>query len=125
MSESPYSDLDRPPLDERALGRALIRPGGLWREITVVEATGSTNADLAAAAGEGAPEGAVLVAEAQTAGRGRLGRSWEAPPRAGLAFSVLLRPAVPVARLTWLPLLTGVAVAAAVGRLTERAAGRD
>jgi BirA family transcriptional regulator, biotin operon repressor / biotin---[acetyl-CoA-carboxylase] ligase len=125
MSESPYTDLERPPLDERALARALVRPGGLWREITVVAATGSTNADLAAAAGGGAAAGTVLVAEAQTAGRGRLGRAWQAPPRAGLTFSLLLRPAVPGARLTWLPLLTGVAVAAAVERLTERAAGGD
>ena len=125
MSESPYADLDRPPLDERALARALIRPGGLWREIKVVAETGSTNADLAAAAGDGAPEGTVLVAEAQTAGRGRLARTWETQPRAGLTFSLLLRPAVPGGRLTWLPLLTGVAIAAAVERLTERAAGGD
>lgn len=118
MSESAYSDLERPPLDERALVRALVRPGGLWREISVVAETGSTNADIA----DGAPEGTVLVAEAQTAGRGRLGRSWATPPRAGLTFSVLLRPVVPVARLTWLPLLTGVAVAAAVRGLTRRAA---
>jgi BirA family biotin operon repressor/biotin-[acetyl-CoA-carboxylase] ligase len=123
VSESPYTDLDRPPLDERALARALIRPAGLWREIRVVAATGSTNADLAAEAGAAA--GTVLVAEAQTAGKGRLGRVWQAPPRAGLTFSLLLRPRVPDARRSWLPLLTGVAVATAVGRLTERAAGGD
>jgi BirA family biotin operon repressor/biotin-[acetyl-CoA-carboxylase] ligase len=57
----------------------------------------------------------VLAAERQSAGRGRLGRVWVAPPRAALTFSVLLRPvAVPRARLGWLPLLAGVAVAAAV-----------
>jgi BirA family biotin operon repressor/biotin-[acetyl-CoA-carboxylase] ligase len=125
VSESPYTDLERPPLDERALARAMVRPGGLWGEIKVVAATGSTNADLVAAARGGAAAGAVLVAEAQTAGRGRLGRVWQAPPRAGLTFSLLLRPAVPGVRLTWLPLLTGVAVATAVERLTERAAGGD
>ena len=77
--------------------------------------TGSTNADLLDAARAGAAEGLVLVAEEQTAGRGRLGRAWSAPPRAGLIFSVLLRPAdVPPARRGWLPLLTGVAVASAV-----------
>ena len=77
--------------------------------------TGSTNADLLARAAAGEPEGAVLAAEHQSAGRGRLGRTWTSPPRAALTFSVLLRPSsVPRARLGWLPLLAGVAVAAAV-----------
>ena len=125
MTESPFADLARPPLRARSLGRALVRPGGLWREIQVVPETGSTNADLAATARGGAPAGTVLVAEAQTAGRGRLGRAWQAPPRSGLTFSLLLRPAVAAARLTWLPLLTGVAVATAVERMTARADAGD
>ncbi|HEX6469068.1 MAG TPA: biotin--[acetyl-CoA-carboxylase] ligase [Streptosporangiaceae bacterium] len=126
MSESPYTDLARPPLSERSLNRALVRAGGgLWQGLTVVAETGSTNADLAAAAAAGAPEGTVLVAEAQLAGRGRLGRAWAAPPRSGLTFSLLLRPDVPVTRQTWLPLLAGVAVATAVERLTARAAAGD
>lgn len=119
MSDSPYTDLDRPPLNERALNRALVRPGGLWREIRVVPETGSTNADLAALAHDGAGEGLVLIAEAQHAGRGRLGRTWTAPPRSGLSFSVLLRPSVPVARLAWLPLVAGLAVVRALHRFTE------
>ncbi|WP_218040471.1 biotin--[acetyl-CoA-carboxylase] ligase [Actinomadura sp. WMMB 499] len=118
MSDSPYGDLDRPPLHEAALRSALVTPGGLWRDVRVVAETGSTNADLAALAREGAPEGTVLVTELQTAGRGRLGRPWSAPPRSGLMFSMLVRPAVPVGRLGWLPLLTGVAVATAVRRMT-------
>ncbi|MCW2916781.1 MAG: biotin--[acetyl-CoA-carboxylase] ligase [Actinomycetia bacterium] len=123
VSTSPYSDLERPPLNEKTLGRLLVRPGSLWREIQVVPETGSTNADLVALAGKGAPEGSVLVAEVQTAGRGRLDRAWSAPPRSGLMFSMLLRPAeagVTAARLGWLPLLTGVAVAAAVRKFTAR-----
>ena len=93
----------------------LVRPGSLWRAVRVVAETGSSNADLLAAAGAGAAEGTVLVAEAQTMGRGRLGRRWASPPRAGLTFSVLLRPAgVPAALLGWLPLLAGVAAAASV-----------
>ena len=119
MSGSPYTRLDRPPLNERALNRALVRPGGLWREIRVVAETGSTNADLAALARQGADEGLVLVAEAQTSGRGRLDRAWTAPPRSGLTFSVLLRPRVPVARLAWLPLLAGLAVVRALRGFTE------
>ncbi|WP_184841199.1 biotin--[acetyl-CoA-carboxylase] ligase [Allocatelliglobosispora scoriae] len=90
----------------------LTLPAG-WRLHAVTE-TGSTNADVAEAARRGAPEGLVVTAERQTAGRGRLDRSWESPAGAGLMFSVLLRPAVPVARWGWLPLLAGVALAHAV-----------
>ncbi|HWG65782.1 MAG TPA: biotin--[acetyl-CoA-carboxylase] ligase [Streptosporangiaceae bacterium] len=97
------------------LNRELVRPGGLWRDIRVVASTGSTNTDLIAAARSGAAEGLVLVAEEQTGGRGRLGRQWVSPPGASLTFSVLLRPAaVPPSRRAWAPLLTGVAVAAAL-----------
>jgi BirA family biotin operon repressor/biotin-[acetyl-CoA-carboxylase] ligase len=86
--------------------------GGLWTSVDVVARTGSTNADLVA---RGGPEGQVLVAEEQTAGRGRMGRTWISEPGAALTFSALLRPAaVPQARRGWLPLLTGVAVAEAV-----------
>lgn len=114
-SDSPYSDLDRPPLREAAVNKAVVRPGGLWRRVEVVRETGSTNADVAGAARAGKEEGYVLVAEAQSAGRGRLGRTWTAPPRSGLFLSVLLRPNdVPPARWGWLPLLAGTAVRTAV-----------
>ncbi|MCP2335407.1 biotin--[acetyl-CoA-carboxylase] ligase [Actinomadura rupiterrae] len=113
-----YGDLERPPLHEAALARALVRPGGLWRSVRVVEETGSTNADLADLARAGEDEGLLLATELQTAGRGRLGRTWTAPARSGLAFSMLLKPDVPAARLPWVTLLTGVAVASAVRRLT-------
>jgi BirA family transcriptional regulator, biotin operon repressor / biotin---[acetyl-CoA-carboxylase] ligase len=107
--------VDRRPLAATELRGRLVTAEGLWRDVQVVPQTGSTNADLLEQARAGADEGRVLVAEEQTAGRGRLGRSWSAPPRSGLIFSVLLRPAgVPPTRLGWLPLLTGVAVAAAV-----------
>ncbi|WP_405732085.1 biotin--[acetyl-CoA-carboxylase] ligase [Streptomyces sp. NBC_00028] len=118
-----WSDLDRPPLNVTALRRGLVREGGLWREVDVVQSTGSTNNDLVNLAAKGAAaEGSVLVAEEQTAGRGRLDRQWTAPARSGLFFSVLLKPAeVPVSRWGWLPLLTGVAVATGL----SRAAGVD
>ncbi|MFE9683612.1 biotin--[acetyl-CoA-carboxylase] ligase [Streptomyces sp. NPDC006285] len=113
-----WSDLDRPPLNGVALRRALVRDGGLWSDVQVVARTGSTNSDLVALATDGkAEEGAVLVAEEQDAGRGRLDRQWTAPARSGLFFSVLLKPAgVPVERWGWLPLLTGVAVATGLSR---------
>ncbi|MEV2212859.1 biotin--[acetyl-CoA-carboxylase] ligase [Streptomyces sp. NPDC050997] len=122
-NDSRWSDLDRPPLNGAALRRGLVREGGLWSAVDVVPRTGSTNSDLVALAAAGkATEGAVLVAEEQSAGRGRLDRQWTAPARSGLFFSVLLRPSeVPVARWGWLPLLTGVAVAAGLAR----AAGVD
>jgi BirA family biotin operon repressor/biotin-[acetyl-CoA-carboxylase] ligase len=117
-----WTDLERPPLNEAALRRALLTstetPGRLWTSLDLVTQTGSTNADLAERAKAGAPEGAVLIAEEQTAGRGRLDRRWSAPARSGLFFSVLLRPAaVPVERWGWLPLLAGVATATAVSRI--------
>jgi BirA family biotin operon repressor/biotin-[acetyl-CoA-carboxylase] ligase len=112
-----WSDLERPPLHALGLRRALVRAGGLWSSLDVVPSTGSTNTDLAGRAGE-LVEGAVLVAEEQTRGRGRLDRTWSAPARSGLFFSVYLEPGdeVPVERWGWLPLLTGVAVATALSR---------
>jgi BirA family biotin operon repressor/biotin-[acetyl-CoA-carboxylase] ligase len=115
-----YSDLERPPLSDRTLTAAVRRDAGVWREVRVVGRTGSTNADLRAAAGGGEAEGLVLVADEQVGGRGRAGRSWVSPRAAGLTVSVLLRPEpVPPARWGWLPLLTGVALRAAVNRLAE------
>ncbi|MET9520059.1 biotin--[acetyl-CoA-carboxylase] ligase [Streptomyces sp. NPDC002994] len=115
-SDHRWSDLDRPPLSVPALRRALVRPGGLWTSLDVVPSVGSTNTDLARRAGD-LPEGAVLVAEEQTEGRGRLDRRWSAPARSGLFFSVLLKPTeVPVEKWGWLPLLVGVSVASALSK---------
>lgn len=115
--------MGREALDQGELSAAVVRPGGLWSAVVCRGVTGSTNADAAAAADAGAAEGLVVVAERQSAGRGRLGRVWESPAGAGLMVSVLLRPGVPAARLGWLPLLAGVALASAVGRLTGLPAG--
>jgi BirA family transcriptional regulator, biotin operon repressor / biotin---[acetyl-CoA-carboxylase] ligase len=105
----------RAPLDEAALADELLAGSLLYTSIRVVGQTGSTNADLLAAARSGAPAGAVLVAEEQTAGRGRLDRSWQSQPGASLTFSVLLRPSgIPAASLGWLPLLAGVATVSAL-----------
>jgi BirA family biotin operon repressor/biotin-[acetyl-CoA-carboxylase] ligase len=98
----------RPPLD---LDR-LVGPAG-WR-VEVEEATASTNAAVAERARTGEGPGLVLVTEHQTAGRGRLDRVWETPARSSLTFSVLLRPDVPAHSWSWIPLLTGYAVQAAL-----------
>ena len=89
------------------------------REILVFEETDSTN-DLAARAGQdGVPEGLVIFAESQRAGRGRLGRKWVSPPRRNLLCSVLLRPeAVPVERWPELTFCAALAVAETAERFT-------
>ena len=74
--------------------------------------TGSTNADAAALADAGAPEGCVVLADLQTAGRGRLGRSWSSPAGTGIYASVLFRPKPRVARM--LTIAAGVALAEAI-----------
>lgn len=102
-----------PQVDAARLAAALVRPGGVWTQVTTLATTGSTNADLAAAARAGAESGTVLVSSHQSAGRGRFTRVWEAPPGTSLAISVLLRPppAVAARRWLWLPLVAGLAVA--------------
>lgn len=88
-----------------------------WPRPRVVESTGSTSADVLALAAAGAPEGTVVVSDEQTAGRGRMGRTWVSAPGAGLWFSVLLRMDGTERRTAGLvPLMAGVAVADAVGR---------
>lgn len=82
--------------------------------VEVVDETTSTNALVVARAKAGEPEGLVVVTEEQSAGRGRLDRVWEAPRGTSLTFSILLRPEVPPASWTWIPLLTGYALQAAL-----------
>ncbi|MFZ9987874.1 MAG: biotin--[acetyl-CoA-carboxylase] ligase [Candidatus Nanopelagicales bacterium] len=85
-----------------------------WPLPDVVESTPSTMADVERRAASGAGEGVAVVAEEQTAGRGRRGRTWESPARAGLWWSLLLRPSRPADQLGWLPLVIGVGVARAL-----------
>jgi BirA family transcriptional regulator, biotin operon repressor / biotin---[acetyl-CoA-carboxylase] ligase len=108
-------------LDEAALRAELIGTGLGWRQLEIVEQTGSTNADLLARAASGADvAGAVLIAEHQTAGRGRHGRGWSATPRAQITMSVGVSVVdVPTTGWGWLPLATGVAVVDTVAPLLE------
>jgi BirA family transcriptional regulator, biotin operon repressor / biotin---[acetyl-CoA-carboxylase] ligase len=83
----------------------------------------STN-DLAKdLARQGYPEGSVLVAETQSAGRGRLGREWESPPGTGIYLSLILRPPLPPAELPKLTLTAAVAVVAAIKEATNLEVG--
>jgi BirA family biotin operon repressor/biotin-[acetyl-CoA-carboxylase] ligase len=111
--------VDRTPLNLAALSELPVR------RLDVVETTGSTNADLLArhAAGEDI-RGAVLIAEHQSAGRGRNGRSWSAPPRSQIALSIGVdAEGVPAEGWGWLPLLTGVALVDAIRDSTGVEAG--
>ena len=80
------------------------------------ESVTSTNSEVARLAVEGAEEGLAIVADEQTAGRGRLQRAWSSPKSAGLYFSILLRPRIAVER--W-PLITFVAALATSDALLE------
>jgi BirA family biotin operon repressor/biotin-[acetyl-CoA-carboxylase] ligase len=98
---------------QRDLGTKII-----GQQIDCVRVTASTNDWLKAAAVEGAPEGAVVFAEEQTAGRGQVGRRWIALPGCCLLTSVLLRPVLPPDRLSVLTMLAACAVAAAASETT-------
>jgi BirA family biotin operon repressor/biotin-[acetyl-CoA-carboxylase] ligase len=89
----------------------------MGRDCRFVAETGSTNRDVAALADAGVPEGAVVAADVQTSGRGRMTRAWFSPPGANLYFSLLLRPKVEPTRASSLPLVAGLAVAEALAAL--------
>ncbi|WP_435735424.1 biotin--[acetyl-CoA-carboxylase] ligase [Cellulosimicrobium sp. PMB13] len=115
--ESRPGDPARPALRVDFLRELLVRPAGPLARLEVVEESASTNAELArAVAADPAawPAPALLVAEHQAGGRGRLGRAWTTPPRAALLGSLLLRPDVPREALSWLPLLAGLATVRAL-----------
>lgn len=110
---------DRPPLDVNALCDASFLAATGIPRLTVVETTGSTNADLLRGASEDPhafPDLTVLTAEHQTAARGRLDRRWESPPRSSVSVSVVLRPVnadgrpLPTHSYSWLSLLAALAL---------------
>ena len=104
------------PLDGARVARALTTRW-LGRPCLCLAECASTNDVAADKARAGAPEGLVVIADAQTGGRGRLGRSWHAPAGANLTFSILLRPALRPHEVPPLTLLAGAAVAAAIAPL--------
>jgi BirA family biotin operon repressor/biotin-[acetyl-CoA-carboxylase] ligase len=131
----PTGPTDLPRDLAEAIGRVRARPGAFGSPLAFFHAIGSTNDEAARLAALGAGEGTTVVAEAQTSGRGRLGRAWFSPPGTGLYLSVVLRPgpdramdraaesAVPPAgAATPLPalltLMAGVAVCEAVRETT-------
>lgn len=121
-----------PPGSRRDAGCPMSEPSGRLLQRLVTGPTlvshvlwydriGSTNAEVARRAADGAAEGLVVIADEQTAGRGRQGRRWRAPPGTSLMLSLLLRPRSSVHRVALLPLVTGLAVAEAVEHLVPGA----
>src|SRR6188474_382209 len=100
----------------RARSTLATGPGQRFADVRWVAETGSTNADAMELARQGEPEGIVLVADHQTAGRGRAGRTWTTPPRAALTASFVLRPDVPREAYGWAPLVAGLATVRALRR---------
>jgi BirA family biotin operon repressor/biotin-[acetyl-CoA-carboxylase] ligase len=108
-------------------------PPAIWTDVRLADtrfgpvqwftAIDSTNRVLLEAGARGVPEGLVAVADEQTAGRGRLGRSWVAPPGASLLVSVLLRPRVETDRLALVTMAAGLAAVDAVRELAGIDAG--
>lgn len=90
----------------------------LGSELRYLKETSSTNRDVDAAAQTGAPEGLLVIADTQTAGRGRMTRAWFSPPGVNLYFSLLLRPDVELSLVPSLPLVVGLAVAEAISACT-------
>lgn len=99
------------------LGRA---PG--WRN-ELWESIGSTNTRAAELSAEGAPEGVIVLARHQMAGRGRLGRTWVSPVDAGLYMSLILRPQQPQSQIPLLTIAAGVAVADAIRSVCDLKVG--
>ena len=100
----------------------LVRCGEVT-QLRVLAETGSTNDAARQAAAAGAREGLVIAAEAQTAGRGRQGRSFLSPPGTGLYVSLLLRPRLPAAEAVHITAAAAVAAAAAIEAVSGRRAG--
>jgi BirA family biotin operon repressor/biotin-[acetyl-CoA-carboxylase] ligase len=91
-----------------------------WPPVGYVTVTRSTNADVSDLASRGADHGTVITTDFQSAGRGRLGRRWDAPLASSVMFSLLLRPYTSLDSVVgWVPLYVGVAVSEALSRVTR------
>ncbi|MEQ6902415.1 biotin--[acetyl-CoA-carboxylase] ligase [Nocardioides sp. YIM 152588] len=117
MTDEPIA---RPPFESAGVAAAFATHPDL--EVELLAEAPSTNAVATARAREGAAEGLLVVADHQSAGRGRLDRTWQTPPGVAVTFSLLLRPTVPPASWPWLPLLVGHNVAKALVSLGYDAA---
>jgi BirA family transcriptional regulator, biotin operon repressor / biotin---[acetyl-CoA-carboxylase] ligase len=104
----------RYPFSEAAIRSFLHREGDAFWRVSLREEVDSTSTRLKEAASLGEPEGAVLIAETQTGGRGRMGRQWSSLPGQGIWMSVLLRPDLAPHQVQTLTLAASVAVVQAI-----------
>jgi BirA family transcriptional regulator, biotin operon repressor / biotin---[acetyl-CoA-carboxylase] ligase len=102
MPSNPYQAIESGP------------PGRIGWRIHYFDEVGSTQRIAAEMAGQGAQQGTVVIAERQTSGRGRMGRSWHSPPGVNLYATIILRPRMPLAEVPRLSLAAGVAAAEAL-----------
>lgn len=109
-------------LDEAAL-LSKLAPGTFGNRLRILEKTESTQNEAAAWAKEGVPEGAVVLAEEQTGGRGRQGHVWHSPAGKGVWMSIVLRPRIPLPYTPHLTLLGAVAMFRAMKKLTSAPLG--
>lgn len=117
-----YRITDLPmPLEQEKL-KTLLQ-GCMGRELHILSTTPSTQEDARRLAEEGAPEGTVVLAEEQTGGRGRMGKSFFSPYGKGVWMSIILRPSQPLHLVQQLTLLCGVAVQRGIRNTTGLAAG--
>lgn len=98
----------------RAALEPIVAPSEFWREAICLTRIDSTNTLAKTLASQGAPEGTLVVADEQTAGRGRLNRRWIAAPGTSLLCSILFRPALSASRVNHLTMLCSMAAADAV-----------
>ena len=99
-----------------ALVASLVDGPSIVTDVQWHDRCDSTNALALAQAAAGAPQGTLVLADEQSAGRGRHGRTWAAPPGSSLLLSLVVRPVVPLASVPLLPLLTGLVLAETVAR---------
>lgn len=108
---TPIQSLNTDAIRQRLTTRSLGRPLHVFDELA------STNATAFTLAGDGAAHGTAILAEAQTAGKGRLGRQWFSPPHVNIYCSLILKHQNVSRRLSWIPLVTGLALAEATRRI--------
>lgn len=107
-------DLIRPELISRKLQTRFVGKNIIYKPVT-----GSTNQDALELAAGGAPEGTCVIADVQTKGRGRMGRSWTAPAAGAVLTSIIFRPEISPGTATLLTLAAGIAAAKSVSRVTD------